>query len=342
MRTLAPFLILCLLLAGVVTWMAQRSHDAIESAQTDAAASLATTQPPAADSPEPAAPATGPRLPETPEPETQTLSAQEAPITTPTRWVVDDPDAETKQRFIALRKLLLDDSHNEGALEEALELARQLDWHNEACDLLSNLLHLRPDDDPLRARLAGQLMALRRWVEAIPHLRQLADKNPQDVRTWHNLAIAHQALGHLRDAYDAWTHVLELTPDSGDAYARRGEVLLDLHDWSAAADDLLHAHESDIQALDVVLNLSIALEKTGELTAARVPLLARLDEEPNHIALLNRLAELSWALYEEDPQTAAAERDEAIRYARQSLEIDADQPDLTAFLQRIEAAPQPQ
>jgi predicted Zn-dependent protease len=261
------------------------------------------------------------------------------PATAPSgiRWAAD-AQRRLKQRFIELREVLAVEPDNERALEAALELARELDWHNEACDLLARLVQLRPDESGLRFELATLLMQLERWVEAIPHLRVVARQEPENAHAWYNLAIAHQALGHLHDARATWSHVIELMPQNSDAYAHRGEVLLDLHDWAAAAADFERVRQLEPGSLDVAMNLALALSKLGRLEDARAALLPVLAQNPEHVPVLNRLAEIAWALYQADPAGNEALSDEALNYCLRSLAIHADQPGVRELLERATAA----
>ncbi|MBU0616239.1 MAG: tetratricopeptide repeat protein, partial [Planctomycetes bacterium] len=256
MKTLALFAIICLGLLAFAAWHLKSVTGGLALEGESPPRALQESSPGAVDeeikpSEVPGADgvATADELPEHAEDEPDSLptairltTAGEPRATSPVtqstvRWAGDQEPRRARQRFIELRSTLTDDPHNEAALEAALELARQLDWHNEACDLLARLVRLRPEDAALRLELAVQLMRLERWLEAVPQLRFVVEQQPDNERAWYNLAIAHQALGHLRDARATWSRVLELMPENPDAYAHRGEVLLDLRAWQEAAAD---------------------------------------------------------------------------------------------------------
>ena len=358
MKTLAPFVISCLVLLGVVLWMF------LPSATPMATDSRCRTKPKspaprAAIAPgsalgrpawtaEPVAPAPGDK-PTTP---TQTRHADASRASSPAvdesavapedspeslvHWAPDDPSGAEKRRFVELRAILASDPDNAAALEAALGLARDLEWHNEACDLLARLTRLRPEDTALRFELAVLLMRLQRWLEAVAELRRVAEQQPQNVAVCYNLAVAHQALGHLADARRVWSRVIELDPGNPDAHAHRGEVLLDLQAWAAALEDFEAAIrlETGPTSVDAVMNLSLAYWRLGQLRDARACLLDIIEEHPRHVPLLNRLAEITWALHESAPQDEHVFADETARYCRRSLAIADKQPEVRELLER--------
>jgi predicted Zn-dependent protease len=279
-----------------------------------------------------------PSPPATSAPSTDRL-APPTPTTTsaPVRWADDDQRA-AKRRFAELRESLIADPHNPGALRAALQLARQLEWHNEACDLLARLVRLRPEDVELRFELATQLMRLERWLEAIPQLRSVVEAQPENARAWYNLAVAHQALGHLRDARATWNRVIELMPENPDAYAHRGEILLDLHACEQAAADFEASLRLEPGSLDTTMNLALVLTRLGRPEEARRRLLPLLARHPAHAPLLNRLAEVSWTLYEMDPTAYRSLARETAEYCARSLAINDNQPDIKTLRERAARA----
>ena len=266
-------------------------------------------------------------------------AVESKPDTTPVKWIDDAADERAaKQRMSELRDVLRDDPGNEAALRTALELARAREWANETCDLLARLVQQRPDDAELHFQLGTQYMLLSRWVEAVSALKNAAQIRPDHVETLYNLAVAHQALGHLADARRTWTRVIELEPANPDSYVHRGEVCLDLRDWSAAEADFARARQLEPQAIDVTLNLALAMTKLGQADEAYELLLPILAEHPRHVPLLNRLAETTWSLY----QTSYANRKEmaakTLEYCERSLALVADQPEIAELRDQARAA----
>ena len=353
MKTLALFAIVCLGLVALAAWHLRSISGGVVSEDESPPPRISQGLPPIATSeeiepskePDARSVATADRLaahgegdldssstggPLTAVDEPRAASATQSTV----RWASGDEQRRTRQRFIELRDMLADDPHNQAVLEAALELARQLEWHNEACDLLARLVRLRTDDVAVRFELAVQLMRLERWLEAIPQLRFVVEQQPGDERAWYNLAIAHQALGHLRDARITWDRVLELMPENPDAYAHRGEVLLDLRAWKEAAADFATSLRLDPGSLDVTMNLALALAKLGQAGEARDRLLPLLNRHPVHVPLLNRLAELTWTLHQADSVANYALAAETLEYCTRSLTLNDDQPEIKALRDR--------
>ena len=259
------------------------------------------------------------------------------PTPAPVRWA-DEAVAEAKRRLAALHEVLAADPYNAGAIEEALALARRCGWHEAACDLLARLVALRPGEVALRFELATELMRQARWLEALPQLRCVIERQPRNARAWYDLAIAHQALGHLHAARAAWDHVIELLPDNPDARAHRGQVLLDLHEWPAAEADFRTLLGREPDAADAALNLAVALRGQGRLDEARAALLPLLARCPQHVRALNRLAEITWTLYQLDPGADRALAREVVDCCERSLAVDPDQPDIRALRDQARAA----
>ncbi len=362
MKTLIAFVAVCLVLAGLIVWYAfqvtarppapRDATPALPSEPTDASALGPATDsdtPPAA----PAAPLTQPaagsgrtRPAPAPTPATTTSAptsacagppqpaTADAAATSDVIWV-ESRTVAAARRLRKLNELLADDPYNHDALLEAVELAERLKLPQLEADLLKRLLRI--DDAPkLRLRLAVTLMRGRRWVEAIPHLREVVDQRPDHARAWYNLAVAHQRAGHLHQALAAWNRVVALAPDNADAHANRGAVLLDLQRWEEAEAALARAAQLDPSAADVVANHSLALEHLGRAQSALEVVEAALAGQPRNLALLQRAAELCWQLAQRAEPPDAALRRRAAGYARRALEIVPDQPELRALLERIE------
>ena len=199
--------------------------------------------------------------------------------------------------------------------------------------MLARLAEAEPENTEIRFEYAVTLMRLSRWVDAVHTLRVVVAQQPDHGHGWYNLAVAHQALGHLAEARRAWDRAVELLPDNPDAYAQRGEVLLDLHEWSAAAADFEVALEREPEDIEAALNLSLALWKLGRLDEAQERVAGVIERHARHVPALNRMAELCWALYEMAPATNRAQREAAVAYWRRSLEIDSNQAEIEALLE---------
>ena len=249
------------------------------------------------------------------------------------RWAADPERRRAEHRLAAAREALAVDPSNPAALRDRLAAARQLGHWAEARRMLARLAEAEPENTEIRFEYAVTLMRLSRWVDAVHTLRVVVAQQPDHGHGWYNLAVAHQALGHLAEARRAWDRAVELLPDNPDAYAQRGEVLLDLHEWSAAAADFEVALEREPEDIEAALNLSLALWKLGRLDEAQERVAGVIERHARHVPALNRMAELCWALYEMAPATNRAQREAAVAYWRRSLEIDSNQAEIEALLE---------
>jgi tetratricopeptide (TPR) repeat protein len=248
------------------------------------------------------------------------------------RWVSDPDRRRAERRLAAAREGLATDPSNPAALRDGLAAARQLGRWAEARRMLARLVEVEPENTEVRFEYAVTLMRLSRWVDAVHALEDVVAQQPDRGPGWYNLAVAHQALGHLAEARRAWDRTIELLPNNPDAHAHRGEVLLDLHEWSAAAADFEAALQREPDDVEAALNLSLALWKLGRLDEAQARVAGVIERHARHVAALNRMAELCWALYEMAPEANRAQHEAAITYWRRSLEIDQSQSAVEAAL----------
>lgn len=254
------------------------------------------------------------------------------------RWATDPTLKDALRRLEAARAALRDDPNHESALRDQLAALVELGQWRGAADTLARLLELHPDDLDLRFEQAANFMRLRQWLDAIGSLKPIVAQRPEHARAWFNLAAAHQAVGHLEEARRAWDKAIVLSPHPA-AYAARGEVLLDLQEWAAAAADYETVLRSTPDAPDATVNLSLALWKLGRSEEARRRLLALLEQHPRHVPALLRLAEIARAAYQAAPAGNQARQEEAAAWCRRALEIDPKQPAALALLQEITRTP---
>lgn len=246
-----------------------------------------------------------------------------------------DPAVRAAQRRLEqARAALRAAPDSEAALRDIWAAAAELERWWEAAAALERLTELHPDDVALGFERGVVLLRLRRTVEAVPVLRAVVAARPDHARAWFNLAVAHQAAGHLGEARAAWDRALALAP-SAEAHAQRGQVLLDLGEWAAAAADFEAVLAREPDAPDAVLNLALALARLGRADAARERLAAFVERHPRHVPALNRLAELAWAACEA-AGTATGGCPEAAAWCRRSLAVAADQPEVAALLAQAE------
>lgn len=192
-----------------------------------------------------------------------------------------------------------------------------------------------PDDLDLRFALAAGQMRLRLWTLALVELEKIAVARPNDLAVRFNLAIAYQGAGRLIDARTAWDHVLMMDPEFVEARSYRGEVLLDLGEYDAAASDLncvVVARPLDDAA---ALNLAAALQGAGQLQPALDVVERLLIERPQHLPALKRAAALAIALSETDLANAADHHQRAVDFARRALQVAPRDPPIVQLVNEI-------
>jgi len=325
-KLLVAFAAICLLLAGVTVWHLRSAWQ--PAAEPPPPAILPSGSSTASVDGPPTRPPTSITI-VAPEPTTTVPATASEPVIWP-----EDPDQRDASRLLErARTTLRTDPDNEAALRDELAALQRLNRWHEAARTLERLCRLHADDVALQFDLAAALLRANRTVEAIAPLNQIVARHPEHARAWFNLAVAHQALGHLQEARRAWDRAIALQPTT-EAHAQRGVVLLDLHEWAAAAADFEAVLARQPQAADATLNLSLALWKLGRHAEARHHLRALLDRLPQHVPALNRLAAIDWELWQANPDEYAALRDEALECWRRSLQSDPHQADIQELLLR--------
>ncbi|MCH8805278.1 MAG: tetratricopeptide repeat protein [Planctomycetes bacterium] len=258
--------------------------------------------------------------------------AREPTTRTAVRWADDENNSAELRKLRAARAALADDPYRRVALHDEFEALRELGRWDEARITLARLIEFDPQDTDLRFAQACVLLRLSRWLHAIDALQAVVRAQPEHARAWYNLATAHQRLGRLREARHAWDRVVTLTPEAPDAFAHRGEILLDLREWAAAAEDFRAASNRDPEATDLAINLALALRKLNRLDEARDSLMKVIHRNPRHVPTLNGLAELAWEACAGATDANEQHRRAAISWWRRSLAVDPQQPTIETLL----------
>jgi tetratricopeptide (TPR) repeat protein len=257
----------------------------------------------------------------------------------PVHWAADPQCQAALARLERAQQALASDPKHPQALRDRAAALAELHAWPQLAATLARLVELNPQDAELRFEHAAALMRSRQWIDALCELKIVVAAQPGNAKAWFNFAVAHQALGHLADARQAWDQALKLSP-TDEAHARRGEVLLDLHEWSLAVADFEAVLQREPGSVDATLNLTLALVKLGRLDEARERLLAALESHPQHVPILNRLAELAYVRCESasvDDRTACQE---AAEWCQRSLALDPEQPDVQSLLTAVTVADQ--
>lgn len=255
----------------------------------------------------------------------------------PVRWVTRAmPAARVASRLRAAREALAGDSSNSAARRDELAALLELEDWPAALESAEALLRAEPGDAPARQARATLRMRLKLWSQALEDVDALLALLPADTPLLFNRAVALQALGRLTESRSAWDRLIAAAPAHVEGRARRAEVLMELREPRAAAEDLLFVAEALPGDAAALLNLAAALVADGRPDEARARLRAHLADSPRDVPALNRLARISWDAFCADPAGAGAARDEAASCCRRSLALDGTQTELRALLKRVE------
>lgn len=348
MRLLAGFVLICLALLALATWFLVRDTSVTRATGIAIPSAVPPTAPPTRPQPAVSGGSPPPPVAASPAPATtHSVSASQPTVTVvaalpeqvstkpATRWAADPDIRAAQQRLAAARRVLQDDPHHEVALRDELEALATLERWHEAVLTLGRLLELHPDDTDLRSERAALLLQLERAVEAVADLEHVVERQPERAHAWFNLAVAHQALGHLADAERAWTRAIVLEP-SAEAHAQRGQVRLDLRAWAKAASDFEAVLQTEPDAVDAAMNLSRAYELLGRNADARRCLAGLLERKPRCLPALNRLAELTWIASQSATHEQATFCSQTIDLCRRSLAVNPRQPDVESLLAEVQ------
>ncbi|CAB3652800.1 tetratricopeptide repeat protein [Trinickia soli] len=104
-------------------------------------------------------------------------------------------------------------------------LRHQQGRHEEAADLVSRAVALRPDDAALQLNLGNALKALGRLDGAIERFRNALTLAPEFPLAHYNLGNAYAQAGRHEDAVDAFEKSLRLQPNDASTFNNLGNAL---------------------------------------------------------------------------------------------------------------------
>ncbi|KAA0090588.1 tetratricopeptide repeat protein [Paraburkholderia sp. T12-10] len=104
-------------------------------------------------------------------------------------------------------------------------LRHQQGRHEEAADLVSRAVALRPDDAALQLNLGNALKALGRLDGAIERFRNALTLAPEFPLAHYNLGNAYSQAGRHEDAVDAFEKSLRLQPNDASTFNNLGNAL---------------------------------------------------------------------------------------------------------------------
>ncbi len=225
---------------------------------------------------------------------------------------------------------------------------------DDAIPLFEHAIERRPDDASTRLHFALALTGAGRRGEAVRAYEELLDRDPHHPRALFNLAVLHQVEGRAFDALETWTRLTEPadaapasspeghSPDRAvneemlaAAWFHRGELAIELSRLDEA--ELCFGRVVELHPNDAAgwCNLGIARDRLGRREPAITALTEALRQDPELIPALNQLAYVHAGLYRDigDPR----DRDAVKHWCDRSLALYADQPNLRALRDAIDA-----
>jgi tetratricopeptide (TPR) repeat protein len=107
------------------------------------------------------------------------------------------------------------------------EVLERLDRYDAALDDLRRAVHLAPERDEPRLRLARLLARARRPQEALPHYEYLYERRPGDAEVLLGLAACQRRVGNREDARQMLDQLLMAQPRHAQALSERGLLALE-------------------------------------------------------------------------------------------------------------------
>lgn len=162
---------------------------------------------------------------------------------------------------------------------------------------------------------------------------------PEELRAmpWHNIGLAHRALGNLERAVEAFSHAMGTDPSNTDFFLERAGTYIAAGNYAEAVADCLQAIQRLPQRAEPYRVLGVAYREAGDFVSAAA--------ECNHAIELDPEAPVSyWSrglVLEALGESEAAQRDrdlgcrlekQELKNAGRNVTLDDAKPDLAALL----------
>jgi tetratricopeptide (TPR) repeat protein len=227
-----------------------------------------------------------------------------------------------------------------GAKEPLYALAEAHDAlaeHDQAATLLTEYLHLRPEDADVRVALGTLLRTQGRYDEALEQARLVLVRNPDNVRAllevgrvyrergeldvaelvfdrarqkneklpapYHELGLVALGRGDTQAAFDHFDAAVRADRHFAPARLSRAAVLVRAGDYKAAEAEYRRVLDQDETQTDARVGLGIALRGQGQHAAAEAEYSRVLAREQNHLAALYDLVVVMWEFEDKRAET---------------------------------------
>jgi len=142
----------------------------------------------------------------------------------------------------------------------------KLGENRKAITYLERSLAAHPNPDAETMANLGVLLVLENEpAKAIDRFVTALERDPEDLRSWINLATLSFRFGRYQDSIEAWDKALTIDPSLTDALVPKAETLLKLGMVAEAAAALRQALETAPDSRPALLNLSLVHLLEGHL-----------------------------------------------------------------------------
>lgn len=197
--------------------------------------------------------------------------------------------------------LTADPKHGQARLLVGV-LCAQSNREAEAAELLSAFLENEPQNFAALSWLAGVLGTLRRFGEAVETAKRALNLRPNDVNTWLHLATGEFGAEHYEGAARAFKRVIQIAPNSLDAYYGLATTFLKLGDPLKARLVMIDASHlsADFATLHKLAEVCLACDRWDEAVSAMDRVLRFDPENIEALMLKSRAYRIGQMEKEED------------------------------------------
>lgn len=232
------------------------------------------------------------------------------------RWAAEQPD---NPQMLYLEGLFhLDYAHVASAAVASYGRAVELD----------------PDHEEARLGLAVALLMRKEYARAAEQFERLRQLQPDNLRVQVGLAECREAQGDSAEAVRLVEVVLAQQPEFAPALSLRGQIAFRQEEYAAAAAWLGHAVQRNPSDQSARYNLALAWERMGREADGK-EVMSQFERMKKDQARFNEIVTVEIAQRPSDPALhcelgqillRSGQRDEAMRWFQNALQIDPDYP----------------
>ncbi|MCK4752409.1 MAG: tetratricopeptide repeat protein [Planctomycetes bacterium] len=203
-----------------------------------------------------------------------------------------------------------------------------------AIEMFNTAILIHPDNFHPEDEDIDQLIAENRIHEALEHVEQLLEEEPEKTYLGVKRAEILALLGNETEAILQYQESIRIFPDSLEATIKLGTQYLQMHELRLAAQQFNRAVEINDQIVDAYIGLAIAQKSAGSISDALAVLSLAAAIQPNSSLLFAETATLQFkmGLGEgspfENPQNSPELTEAVIKAHRSQIARQPQNPDL--------------